>query len=61
MRTLELTDEEAAVLWFIGREIGNSTEMMTTRPNGRETLASLAGKLAALAIDDCSLDEDDEA
>lgn len=54
MRHLELTDDEAAVLWFIGRQLDKDTDVIATRPNGRATIVSLSAKLAALVVDDAA-------
>lgn len=48
MRLLELTDDEAVVLWFIGRNMARLAPSVATRPYGKETIESLAAKLAAL-------------
>lgn len=52
MKTLTLTDDEALVLWFIGKNLKPLAETVTNRPRGRETVESLAAKLLAMAIDD---------
>lgn len=48
MRTLQLTTDEALVLWFLGRELHKLVPESGTTEPGRDAVQSLSDKLISL-------------